>query len=41
MNVKDLSRMAIVKRIKMRETVEKQIITLAGVSRKLLIGKGD
>ena len=39
MNTKDLSGIAIVKRIKLRNTVEKQITTLAGIRRKLLTGK--
>ena len=39
MNTKDLSKIAIVKRMKLRNSVEKQIRTLARVGRKLLIGK--
>ena len=39
MNTKDLSGIAIVKRIKLRNTVEKQITTLAGIRRKLLTEK--
>ena len=36
---KDLSGITIVKRMKLQNTVEKQITTLAGIRRKLLIGK--
>ena len=39
MNTKDLSGIAIVKRMRLRNTVSKQITTLAGIRRKLLIGK--
>ena len=39
MNTKDLPGIAIVKRIKVLNTVGKQISTLAGIWRKLLIGK--
>ena len=39
MNTKDLSKIAIVKRIKLQNSFGKQIITLAGIRRKLLIGK--
>ena len=38
MNTKDLSRIAIVIRIKLLNTVEMQITTLSGTRRKLLIG---
>ena len=38
MNTKDLSRIAIVIRIKLLNTVGKQITTLSGTRRKLLIG---
>ena len=39
MNKKDLSRIAIVKRIKLQNNVGKQITTLAEIRRKLLIRK--
>ena len=39
MNTKDLSGIAIVIRTKLQNTVGKQIITLAEIRRKLLIGK--
>ena len=39
MNTKDLSGIAIVIRIKLLNTVGKQISTLAGIRRKLLIEK--
>ena len=39
MNTKDLSGIAIVIRIKLQSTVGKQITTLIGIRRKLLIGK--
>ena len=39
MNTKGLSGIAFGKRIKLRSTVGKQITTLAGIKRKLLIGK--
>ena len=39
MNTKDLSGIAIVKRMRLRNTISKQITTLAGIRRKLLIGK--
>ena len=39
MKAKDLSGIAIVKRMKLRNTVGKQIITLTGISRKLLTEK--
>ena len=38
MNTKDLSGIATVKRIKLQNTVGKQITTLSGISRKLIIG---
>ena len=38
MNTKDLSRIAIVIRIKLLNTVGMQITTLSGIRRKLLIG---
>ena len=39
MNTKDLSGIAIVIGMKLQNTVGKQITTLAGIKRKLLIGK--
>ena len=39
MNTKDLSEIAIVKRVKLQNTVGKQITTLAGIRRKLLMEK--
>ena len=39
MNTKDLSGIAIVVRMKLLNTAGKQIITLTGIRRKLLIGK--
>ena len=39
MNTKDLSEIEIMKRMKLRNTVRKQITTLAGIRRKLLIRK--
>ena len=39
MNTKDLSGIAIVKRMKLQNTGRKQITTLSGIRRKLLIGK--
>ena len=39
MNTKDLSGIAIVKRMRLRNTISKQITILAGIRRKLLIGK--
>ena len=39
MKVKDLSVIAIVKRMKLRNTVGKQIITLTGIRKKLLTEK--
>ena len=39
MNVKDLSEIANVKRMKLQNTVEKEITTLAGIRRKFLKGK--
>ena len=39
MNTKDLSRIAVVKRIKLHHIVGKQMTTVAGTRRKLLIGK--
>ena len=39
MNTKDLSGIAIVIRVKLQNTVGKQITTLGGIRRKLLIGK--
>ena len=39
MNTKDLSGIAIVIRMKLLNTVGKQITTLAGIRGKLLIGK--
>ena len=39
MNTKDLSGIAIVIRMKLLNTVGKQITTLAGIRRKLLLGK--
>ena len=39
MNTKDLSGIAIVTRIKLLNTAGKQIITLTGIRRKLLIGR--
>ena len=39
MNTKDLSGIATVKRIKLQNTVGKQITTLSGISRKLMKGK--
>ena len=39
MNRKDLSGIGIVKKMKLQNTVEKQITTLAGIKRMLLIGK--
>ena len=39
MNTRHQSGIAIVKRLKLRITVEKQIKTLVGIRRKLLIGK--
>ena len=38
MNTKDLSGIATVKRIKLQNTVGKQITTLSGISRKLMVG---
>ena len=38
MNTKDLSGIATVKRIKLQNTVGKQITTLSGISGKLMIG---
>ena len=39
MNTKDLSGTATMKRMKLGNTVEKQIITLAGIRRKFFIGE--
>ena len=39
MNAKDLSGIAIVIRIKLQNTIGKQVTILAGIRRKLLIGK--
>ena len=39
MNIRDLTGMVIVKRIKLQSTVGKQITTLAGIRTMLLIGK--
>ena len=39
MNTKDMSRTVIVRRMKMGNTVGKQIATLVGIRRKLSIGK--
>ena len=39
MKIKDLLGMAIVIRIKLRNTIEKQITALAGIRRKLLMGE--
>ena len=39
MKTRDLSVITIVKRMKLRNTVGKYITTLAGIRRKLLIGK--
>ena len=39
MNTKELSEIAIVIRMKLQNTVEKWITTLAGIRKKLLIGK--
>ena len=39
MKTRDLSGIAIVKRMKLRNIVGKQVTTLAGIRRKLLIGK--
>ena len=39
MNTKDLPGIAIVIRMKLEDTVGKQITTLTGIRRKLLIGK--
>ena len=39
MNAKDLSRIAIVKRMKLQNIVGKQTATLAGIRRKLLMKK--
>ena len=39
MNTKDLSGIAIVIRVKLQNTVGKQITILGGIRRKLLIGK--
>ena len=39
MNTKDLSGIAIVIRMKLLNTAGKQITTLSGIKRKLLIGK--
>ena len=39
MNIKDLPRIAIVKRMKLQNTVGEQITTSGGIRRKLLIGK--
>ena len=39
MNTKDLSGIAVVKRMKLRNIIGKQITTLARVRKKLLIGK--
>ena len=39
MNTKDLPEIAIVIRMKLQNTVGKQITTLAGIRRKLLIGR--
>ena len=41
MNTKYLSGIAIVKRMKLQNTIGKQITTLAAVRRKLLIGKAS
>ena len=41
MNTKDLLEIAIVKRKKLQNTLEKQITTVAGNRRKLLIVKAD
>ena len=41
MNKKDLSGIATEKGMKLRKTVGKQITTLAGISRQLLIEKTD
>ena len=38
MNTKDLSGIATVKRIKLQNTVGKQITTLSGISGKLMVG---
>ena len=38
MNTKDLSGIATVKRIKLQNTVGKQITTLSGISGKLMLG---
>ena len=40
MNAKDSSGKNVVKRMKLQNTVGKQVTTLAGIRRKLLIGKG-
>ena len=40
MNAKDSSGKNVVKRMKLQNTVGKQVKTLAGIRRKLLIGKG-
>ena len=40
-NTKDLSGIAIVVRMKLLNTAQKQITTLTGIKRKLLIGKPD
>ena len=39
MNTKNLSGIAIVKRMKLQNTVRKQVTTLARIRRKLLIGE--
>ena len=41
MNTNDSPVIAIVTRMKFRNTVSKHITTLAGITRKLLIGKAD
>ena len=38
MNTKDLSGIATVKRIKLQNTIGKQITTLSGISGKLMVG---
>ena len=40
MNAKDSSGKNVVKRMKLQNSVGKQVTTLAGIRRKLLIGKG-
>ena len=39
MNAKDLQNIKTVKKMKLQNTVEKQITALAGIRRKMLIGK--